>query len=413
MKEWIKMSAKERDRIKVLASLSEGHVSRQVAAKQLQISERQLRRIYKSYQEHGDMGVVSRLRGRQSNNHLLDEIINKAMDLTKEHYEDFGPTLVHEKLTELHGIKISKSSVRSLMIEHRIWHTRKYKYQRTHKLRERRECYGELIQMDGSYHDWFEGRMEKCCLLVMIDDATSRIGMLKFVKRETVFGYFECIKEYVNKFGIPLSVYTDRHAIFETTRGTEKNYKDTQFNRALKQLGVGLILALSPQAKGRVERANGILQDRLIKEMRLAGISSIDEANLFLPSFIEKYNQKFAKVPKNPIDAHRSLDTDMDVYRILCLHHERTISKDLMVSWRGENYQIKEKNCSNRIAKKKVKIYEQLNGEFEFLLSGKKLDYSLFKKLDFENKIIEPKWVDKKIYHPPANHPYKNWVNRA
>lgn len=170
------------------------------------------------------------------------------------------------------------------MIEEKIWISKKIKAVKVHQRRAPRDCYGELLQMDGSYHDWFEERAPECCLIVLVDDATSRIMWLQFVKWESCSSYFRAIKNYIKKFGKPMSIYTDRHAVFETTRKTDKNYKDTQFHRAVSTLGIKLIMAYSPQAQGRVERLNGVLQDRLVKEMRLARISSMEEGNAFLHS---------------------------------------------------------------------------------------------------------------------------------
>jgi hypothetical protein len=405
------MSTKERDRLKVITRLIVGEVTRRIAAQQLKVGERQLRRLVKAYQNEGDVGLVSKLRGRKSNNHLPEHIRKQAIELVRLNYSDFGPTLAHEKLNEVHKLKVSKSSVRSLMIEHIIWKPRKWKPQKIHKRRERRECFGELIQMDGSYHDWFEGRAPKCCLLVLIDDATSQLMLLKFVKHESVFSYFQCLREYLETIGRPLSLYTDRHAIFETTRKREKSYKETQFHRAMKDLGIELILALSPQAKGRVERVNGTLQDRLVKEMRLAGISSIEEGNLFAPDFLKAHNQKFAKKPKSTVDAHRVLEENVELDQMLCLHHERKISKDLMVNWGGESYQIIENNCRTRMGGKSVLVLELQDGSISLLFRGKYLKFVNFNDMPCARKVINDiNFKKPRGGHPSSEHPWKQWI---
>jgi transposase len=413
MEEYMIINKKERERIQILILLNKGVISQKIAAEQLKICIRQLQRLIKGFREHGDAYLLSKHRGRKSNNRLSESIRRQAIELIRQNYSDFKPTLAKEKLEEVHNLVLPVSSVRNLMIEHAIWEPNEWKVPQVHKSRERRACFGELVQMDGSYHDWFEGRAPECCLLVLIDDATSRLLWLQFVNWESSFNYFDVIKKYIKKFGIPLSIYTDRHAVFETTRNTEKNYKDTQFHRAMEELGIKLILAGSPQAKGRVERVNGILQDRLIKEMRLAGISSWEEGNSFLPTYLEKHNLKFAKQPKSPIDAHRTLDLEYNLERILCLHHERKISKDLMISWNGNNYQITEINCRYRLSRKKVLILEKEDESFELIYEGKSLEFVNFgeqiKPVKDNTIRLSDHWKKERGGHPNNNHPWKKW----
>jgi hypothetical protein len=305
------------------------------------------------------------------------------------------------------------------MIESKIWKSRRFKQTKIHQRREPRDCIGELLQMDGSYHDWFEGRSPECCLIVLIDDATSRIMWMQFVKWESCFGYFNAIKAYIKKYGKPLSVYTDRLAVFETTRKTEKNYKDTQFHRALSSLGINLILANSPQAKGRVERVNETLQDRLVKEMRLARISTMEEGNAFLSTYIEAHNKKFAKIAKSPINAHKTVEANFNPERILSLHYERKITKDLMIYFKGKSYQIVEYQDKYRLGRQKVLIIEKENGELEFEYKDKKLKFKGYQDLPKENNPREAKiepiaCVNPDIKHsngghPNRYHPWKKW----
>lgn len=417
MEELLEMNKKERERLKAIIRLEEKTLDQKTAAKQLGIGVRQLQRLLVNYRKHSEKALISKQRGKKSNRSLSDDLKKEVIEVILQNYPDFGPTFAHEKIIENYKINLSISSVRNIMVENKIWSPKKTKALKVHQRRAPRECYGELEQMDGSYHDWFEGRAPECCLIVVIDDATSRLMWLQFVKWESCAGYFEAIKEYIKKHGKPLSIYTDRLAVFETTRKTDKNYKDTQVHRALATLGIDLILAGSPQAKGRVERVNGTLQDRLIKEMRLARISSMEEGNAFLPSYIEKHNKKFAKKPRSSIDAHTNIKTDSNLENVLCLHHERKISKDLMVSFEGETYQILEPKSKHRLSGKKVLILEKEGRDLEFFYNHRKLNVKIYKelpreypskktvKVDFSESASLPKL--KRGQHQ-GHHPWRN-----
>lgn len=415
MEELMTMNTKERERLKVMVRLAEGTLTHRVAATQLNIGERQLRRLFSAYQKLGDVALVSKQRGKQSNNHLTGTLKGQILELIRTHYSDCGPTYIQEKLMLVHHLKVSVSAMRILMIEHKIWNSNERKAKKIHQRRLRRACLGELIQMDGSYHDWFEGRAPTCCLLVLIDDATGRLMGLKFVEWESTFGYFDMLKQYLKTHGLPLALYTDRLAVFETTRKTEKEYQDTQFHRAMKSLGIGLILAYSPQAKGRVERVNRTLQDRLIKEMRLAGISSIAEANAFLPGFIDMYNKKFARVPRSSVNAHKSLEPEYNLEQILCLQHKRSISKDLMVNWKRNCYQITTPHHRFRLGGKEVLVLEYETGSFELLYEKELLRFVNFKD---QPKALESigsgpellkNWKKPRGGKPSSDHPWKQW----
>ena len=419
MEELLNMNTKERERLKVLIRLESKALTQDIASQQLNISIRQVQRLLKAYRNKGEVSLICQKRGRKSNNRLPTTLTKEVAAIIAENYHDFGPTFAHEKLTEIHNLEISVSSVRNIMIENSIWKSRRIKHSKIHQRREPRDCIGELLQMDGSYHDWFEGRAPECCLIVLIDDATSRIMWLQFVKWESCFSYFNAINAYIKKYGKPLSIYTDRLAVFETTRKSEKSYKDTQFNRAVTSLGINLILANSPQAKGRVERVNETLQDRLIKEMRLAHISSMEEGNAFLPTYIEIHNKKFAKKPKSSINAHKTIDSDFNPERILCLHHERTITKDLMISFKGKTYQITETDHKYRLGRQKVLVIEKEGGELEIIHKEKLLEYRPYNELPKDNtpKEIQTEsqinltngWRDPRKWHPSRYHPWKVW----
>ncbi len=276
-----------------------------------------------------------------SNNHLPEKTINKARRLLRARYYDFGPTLAAEKLA-IEGVALSVETVRQLLIREGLWKARRVRRVVIHQLRERRARLGELVQIDGSPHAWFEGRAPKCTLLVFVDDATSRLMYLQFVDAETTFNYFAAVRSYLTQFGKPLAFYSDKFGVFRVNMPNPLSGTGlTQFGRALKELDIELICAHSPQAKGRVERANQTLQDRLTKELRLRGICSLAQANAYLPEFITAYNARFAVAPRSTESAHRSLGKGEDLDRILTLCERRTLSKNLTLSYNNVIYQIK------------------------------------------------------------------------
>jgi transposase len=273
------MSDKEVTRLKVMQRLEEKRIKQSEAAKMLKISERHVRRILRSYRQTGAAGLVSKRRGKPSNNQLKGEVKQQALDLIYSHYHDFGPTLAHEKLTERHGLEMSRETVRQLMIAEGIWKPKRAKKLVVHQMRERRACLGELVQLDGSPHKWFEERGPQCTLLVYVDDATSRLMELYFSKGETTFSYFAATRRYMARHGKPVTFYSDKNSIFRVNIPNALTGSGmTQFGRAMKELDIEIICANTPQAKGRVERAIQVMQDRLVKEMRLREISSIEAA---------------------------------------------------------------------------------------------------------------------------------------
>jgi hypothetical protein len=291
----------------------------------------------------GDAGLVSRQRGRASNNRMALALRSRIATLLGDKYPDFGPTLAAEKLLELDSIAVSAETIRQMQIGLDLWKPKRRRAKRVFQLRERRARFGELIQIDGSPHDWFEGRGPRCALLVFIDDATGRLTALRFAPAETTTAYLVALRGYVLEHGLPLAFYSDRHGIFRVNAKDAKSGDGkTEFGRVADRLGIEPIHALTPQAKGRVERANQTLQDRMVKEMRLAGISSIEAANAFAPGFITCFNAKFAVPPRDPASAHRpwtkmaqALDDD------LARHEERVLSKALTFRSGGTMYCVK------------------------------------------------------------------------
>jgi len=367
------------DKIILLQKIVDKKITQSDVAEQLNLSERHIRRLVACYKEHGSQ-IFARKNNIKSNRRLDDGLKIKTLEIIKRQYYDFGPTLISEKLSELDAINISKETIRKWLIEDGLWKGKRRKPYKIHQSRERRECFGELVQIDGSPHDWFEGRGGKCCLIVMIDDATSRIVSSRFEESETTFGYMKAAKTHIKKYGRPIAYYSDKHSIFKTSRESAKDgiLQDTQFHRALKELGITLICANSPQAKGRVERANQTLQDRLIKEMRLKNISTIDAANIYLPEFIELYNRKFGVEPVKKENAHRALtlsDDELDL--VLSYQEQRKISKNLEFSLDGNKYQIIEAGKGYRMRQGTLQIYRSCEGNLRVQYEGKDLKYKI------------------------------------
>ena len=323
---WVVMSERELNRVEVLSQVSQGRMTATNAANVLGLSRRQVHRLMRKFQADGPAAIRHKARGRVSNNRIDPAVREFAVTLVRENYIDFGPTFAAEKLHEDHGLKVSRETLRKWMQDAGIWLSRKQR--RTfHQPRLRRECYGELIQIDGSDHHWFEDRGPSCTLLVFIDDATSTLMHLEFVKSESTFSYFGALEAYLHEHGRPVAFYSDKHSVFRVSGEAAKSgHGMTQFGRALNELNIEILCANSSQAKGRVERANRTLRDRLVKELRLAGISDMAAANAFLPAFMNRYNAKFAKTPSRPDNLHRPLNTEPDrLADVLCWRPSRQI----------------------------------------------------------------------------------------
>ncbi len=362
--ELLTMSQKEIKRLEVLEKLSSKRITQIEAAKLLEIDTRHLRRLQRGYEKQGAQSLVSKRRAKPSNNQLPSELKKSVISLIKTNYHDFGPTLAHEKLTEQHNLLISVESVRQLMMGEALWQGKKKRIATIHQMRSRRSCLGELVQIDGSPHDWFEGRREKCCLLVFVDDATGKIMTLHFEEAESTQGYFDATHKYIMQHGIPCAFYSDRHGIFRVNaKEAQSGTGDTQYSRALRELNVTLINANSPQAKGRVENKNGTLQDRLVKELRLRNINNIADANAYAPYFSEDYNERFAKPAANPADMHRTLFLSPEALQDILSHQEtRIITKNLEVHYENKIYQIQTNTQSYTMRQSKITVRENKNG---------------------------------------------------
>lgn len=413
--ESITMSKKEISRVEILLQLKNHQLTQIDAAKRLKLTPRQIRRLQKSYAQNGAKGLISKRRNKASNNQLPSDVKNIALQLLRTTYHKFGPTLAHEKLTEKHQLKLSVEALRSLMIKEKLWKAKSRKEVAHHQLRTRRPCFGELVQIDGSPHDWFEGRGEKCCLLVFVDDATSKLVQLRFTPLESTQSYFDATESYIKQFGRPMAFYSDRHSIFRiNTEEAEDSSGETQFGRAMRELDIELICANSPQAKGRVEQANRTLQDRLVKELRLKNISTLEAANAYLPIFIADYNNRFACVPASENDAHRkSLPTEEVLNQIFSFQTTRIISKNLEISYNNIIYQIQTTSKGYGMRKAKVTVYERDNA-ITLIYKRRKLNYKIFDKNNRPAKIVDAKQINKVInlkvsYKSPADHPWRKY----
>jgi transposase InsO family protein len=369
----------ELEKLLILNQVRTRHLTQKEGALKLGLSDRQIRRLLNQTKALGATGIKPKPKG--GNRAFDNEVKDSVITILTEFYSDYGPTLAAEKLKERHGLKVNKETMRQWMMEAGLWKGRARKKARIHQSRQRRSRFGEMVQIDGSHHDWFEGRAPKCCLYVFIDDATSRLLGLRFEKSETTLGYMTLMERYLMTYGRPVSFYSDKHSVFKTTReqNVDSYVQDTQLHRALRELGIELICAHSPQAKGRVERANGTLQDRLIKEMRFRNISSIEDANRYLAEFMEDYNSRFAVEASNPEDAHRILNKDTaSLKMILSVQNTRKLTKNLEFSFNCRTYQIKTKTTGYRLRDKAVKICEQTDGTVVVLCDNEALEYEVF-----------------------------------
>lgn len=404
----IRMSLREVKRLKALHEVLKGHISQKSAALMVDLSERQVRRLVRSVREEGDIGVIHKSRGRRSNRKKPEKMRSKVLSLYGRRYRGFGPTLAAEKLLEREGIQVSDETLRQWLMETGLWEKRR-KRRGHRRWRERKTCLGEMVQMDGSHHDWLEGRGPELVLMGYIDDATNRVYG-RFYDYEGTFPAMDSFKRYIAKYGLPLSVYLDRHSTYksngkltieEELEGLEEPM--SQFERALKELGVEVIHAYSPQAKGRVERLFGTLQDRLVKEMRLANIKTKEEANEFLQGYLPVYNRKFQVCAAHETDVHVRLPRSVDLNRYLCVKAERTVRNDNTISHNGRLYQIE-----RSVKTKKVMVEERVDGTKRLMSKDVALVYREIpcrpERLP-KPTVLRPK--TRKPYTPPKDHPWR------
>jgi hypothetical protein len=329
----------------------------------LGLTRRQIYRLLQSVKQHGAAGLISKRRGRRSNYQLAPGLEAEALALIQQRYADFGPTLACEKLRERHQLNLSVETVRKLMIGAELWTPRALRDQVVHQPRMRRHSLGELIQIDGCEHAWFENRALPCSLLVYVDDATSRIMSARFVDAESTLNYMETTREYIMRHGKPLAFYSDRHTVFNVNQQERLTGEGvTQFYRALQQLGIELICATSSQAKGRVERAHLTLQDRLVKELRLEGISSIKAGNKFLGEFIDDYNRRFGKEPLHPVDLHRPLGERENLEDVFTIQEKRQLCGNLTFRYQNTVYAVEPITENLKLKNRAITVMTQCDG---------------------------------------------------
>lgn len=418
----LRMSGKELTRLEVVQRLVEGGMKQREAAGRLGVSVRQIKRLVRAFRRQGAAGLVSQRRGQPSNRRIPEAEQAHFITLVNQHYQDFGPTLAAEYLTRCHGFTRSVETLRGWMIEAEIWTAKRARRRRPHPPRERRPRLGELIQIDGSPHAWFEERGPRCCLIGFIDDSTSQVMGGRFVPQESTRAYLRVLHDYVLAYGVPAACYSDRHAIFRKTR--HDDLVPTQVERAMRELGIEPIHARSPQAKGRIERLFGTLQDRLVKALRLAGISDMAPANAFLNDYLVEHNERFAKAPQAPGNAHQPWRrVPASLARICALHHERKVTPNLVISFANQLYRLEpsSKRRYSTLRGSRVQVYQHLDGAIEILHNGRSIPYALIESARRRPALADEKdlndQVDKLLgphrsstYKPPSSHPWRQRI---
>src|SRR5882672_2026141 len=414
--ETLTMSRKERERLTIMVGVKEQELTLVQAGELMAVGYRQSKRIWRRYQDAGDAGLVHRLRGQPSARRKPPEL--RALALARyaeERYADFGPTLMAEELLK-----------EKLVVDHetlRRWrmaagkHTVRRRKQKHRQWRERKPSFGAMVQLDGSHHDWFEGRGPKCVLMVMVDDATNQMRA-RFFAEETTRASYDVLEGWVRKHGLPASLYVDRDSIYrcegvasiaEQLAGKQPQ---TQFGRAMEALGVELILANSPQAKGRVERMNGVLQDRLVKAMRLAGISDMESANRFLEeTFLGEFNRRFGRVAASPMDAHRGVPRNLD--EVLSWEEQRVVQRDWTVGCEAKWYQLDRQHEVLSLAGRKVVVRTLRDGRVQLVYRAKKLQWKELPSRPARVHKSQPTKVVRRIKPPAAHHPWRRPLLRG
>ncbi|MFL9912300.1 ISNCY family transposase [Paraburkholderia fungorum] len=391
--ELVTLNMRELDRLKVIQAIVELGLKPGRAAERLGLSVRQVERLVIRYRASGAAGLCSGRRDRPGNRKLDEGLAVRALTIIRERYADFGPTLACEKLHECHGITLSKETVRHLMTDAGLWIPRRQRPPKLYQPRARRACLGELVQIDGSEHPWFEARAPQCTLLVYVDDATSRLMALHFTATESTFSYFEATRGYLERYGKPVAFYSDKASVFRPTHTQTGDRGVTHFGRAMYELNIDTWCANSSSAKGRVERAHLTLQDRLVKELRLRGISTIAAANAYAPAFIASYNAHFAKPPKSTFDAHRPLRDDEDLDALLTWRELRRVTKSLTVQYDRVMYLLADTPANRKLIHRYIDVWEYPDGRIEVRADGVALPcvpYDRLSEID-QGAVIEHK----------------------
>jgi len=421
--ERIELSAGERDRLKILQQVEEGKMAQVEAARRLQLSDRQVRRLQVRLRHEGDRGIVHRLRGRPSNRKFPAEQQRRILARVGKRYADFGPTLASEHLAS-EGLAVSRETLRQWMSAARLWRPRPCRLERVHVWRERRSAFGELVMWDSSPYDWLEQRGPRGHLIAMIDDATSRIWG-RFAEHDSREENLRVLRGWLERHGRPVTFYTDKAGLFRVNQRASlveqlaDQEPETQIRRALRELNIDWIAAHSPQAKGRIENLFGTLQDRLVKEMRLAGVDTLDAANRFMEiTFVPWWQQRFAVAPRSAQDAHRRLDRSHRLEQILSVRVERSVAQDATVVWHGQRWGVPREQVCTGLRGARAEIERRLDGSHWLRFRGHYLELRPCAAAPFcaaspsglrpsglaaqnGNKKPKPK------YHPPPDHPWR------
>lgn len=390
MEEILPMRTKEITRLEIMQRLNEKRLRQKEAALQLGLRVRPVKRLWRSYRKQAAKGLISQKRGRASNHRLAAGVVQAVLDLIKQTYFDVGPRLAHEQILEEHKIAISRERKRKIMIEEAIWKPRRAKQAQVPALRERRACFGELIQIDGSEHAWFEARQERCSLLVLIDDASGQLVELRFVKEETFFAYSEAVRAYLERYGKPVAFYSDKQGVFRVNQP--------------QPLG-------STQGLTQFGRAHQTLPDRLVKELRLRNLSSIEAGNAFLPEFREDFNRRFAVPPRSTHDAHRPLQALDNLDLIFTRQRSTALSKNLTLQSNLNMYQIQTDRPMYALQHAPVTVCENAKGEVASWYKNKRLAYTTYKKLAPQSQSVDTKQLNHVIASPKApsrDHPWRS-----
>jgi transposase len=412
------MNAKERERLVVVRAVGEGRLRQGAAADRLGVSVRQIKRLVRAWRGDGAKALVSKRRGRASARCIDDATRQRFIDLVRQRYADFGPTLAAEHLAQHHGFTHSRETLRGWMIEAGLWKDKRVRHKRVFQLRPRCAAVGELVQIDGSPHAWLEDRGPRCTLIIFVDDATSKLRYARWAPAETTRGYLQGLRCYSTQFGLPLALYSDRHSIFG--KHDPEDPEPTQFERAVRQLGIEPILAMTPQAKGRVERAFQTLQDRWVKALRLAGCTTLEQANAQLPRLLAQYNRRFGKPAAQPRDAHRGFNgSEQELGWICSEQYERTLSKSLSCSFRGQLLQVQTPGSAGyHLRGAKITICEDSNGAGLTLLhKAKPLAFKAFERHELDDRQADDKTLELRIeqvrrrpvkpFIPADQHPWR------
>ena len=408
----LSMSQKERSRLVIMTRVQEKAMTIKEAAEVMGISYRHGRRIYRRYVSEGDKGLIHRNGGRPSNRSKSSELREKVLALYREQYWDFGPTLAAEKLVERDGYEVDHETLRRWLLAAGLW-KRKRKHARHREWRERKAHFGELVQMDGSHHRWFEDRGDEECLMDMVDDATGRTLAL-LSEEETTAAAMKVLWAWVERYGIPKAIYVDWKNVYVTQR--EPTVEEqlagelplTQFGKACQKLNIEIITASSPQAKGRVERKHGVYQDRWVKELRLAGIRDMERANQSLSEFIEKLNARFAVEPRVLADFHRPVPEGMDLRNVFCREESRTVGNDWVVRYKNRFFQI---GLQSNLppARRRIVVQEHLDGSIHMVYKNREVIFTEIKELPRRPIVTQQKQQPKGKYVPPQEHPWRRF----